>query len=606
MLINALCEYYDELAKDGKVVPDGYSAQAVHYIISLTSDGKIDSIIDYRIKSTYEDKKGKVKERFDPRIVILPQRTEKSGIESNTIEHRPLYIFGLNFEKNEFTPDDKTNKARKSHEAFVKSNLEFIDGMDSPLINAYRNFLLNWIPENEVNNPNLISLGKEYKNAYFGFCLTGYPENLIQNEPQIVNKLSSNVLDETSDDEHSAQCAVTGKEHPIARIHNKIKGIVGGLASGTVLIGYKTSAGCSYGNEQSYNSNISEEAMKKYTEALNSLLSDKKHKTIIDDTTMVFWATGGSANDDCCDLFNSFFNDTVNLDEDDKMDKAQTNQMLYDTFKLAMEGRLTRERLSDLTGVDEKIDFYIVGLKPNSSRLALKFIYRRRFADILFSIAKHQEDMYITGSKRPVPFWMLKKELVSPKASNPIIDSSLLSALFKSILYASPYPNYLLSTLVTRVKTDQYINTTRAGAIKACINRQSRALNKKEELTVALDINNADQAYLCGRLFAVLERIQEQSALPAKLNRTIKDAYFSSAASKPSLVFPKLLTLSQNHIKKLNDGNKVFYSKMVQEIIAKIDGEFPDTLMLTEQGKFMIGYYHQVQAFFDKNNKEEN
>ena len=56
----------------------------------------------------------------------------------------------------------------------------------------------------------------------------------------------------------------------------------------------------------------------------------------------------------------------------------------------------------------------------------------------------------------------------------------------------------------------------------------------------------------------------------------------------------------------MNDGNKVFYSKMVQEIISKIDGEFPDTLMLTDQGKFMIGYYHQVQAFFEKNNKEEN
>lgn len=123
---------------------------------------------------------------------------------------------------------------------------------------------------------------------------------------------------------------------------------------------------------------------------------------------------------------------------------------------------------------------------------------------------------------------------------------------------------------------------------------------------MALDINNTNQAYLCGRLFAVLERIQELSAAPVKLNRTIKDAYFASAASKPALVFPKLLSLSQNHVKKLNDGNRIFYSKMVQEIISKINSEFPDTLMLTEQGKFMIGYYHQVQSFFDKNNKEEN
>ena len=603
MLINALCEYYDELTKAGKVVPDGYSEQSVHYIIALTPDGKIDTIIDHRKKNIDKENKGKKKERLEPDTVILPQRTEKSGIESNIIEHRPLYIFGLNYEKDGFTPEDKTNKAHKSHEAFVKANLEFIEGMDSPVINAYRSFMQNWIPENETNNPHLLSLGKEYKNSYFGFCMSGYPEHLIQDDPQIISKLSLSAAEEASDDRHSAQCAVTGENLPIARIHNKIKGVTGGLASGTVLIGFKTSSGCSYGNEQSYNSNISEEVMKKYTTALNALLADRRHRTTIDDMTLIYWATGGTQNESCCDMFDLFFNRTS---VEDKMDKTQTEQMLSDTFKLARDGKLTRERLSDLTGVDENVDFYIAGLKPNSSRLSLKFIYRRRFADILFSIAQHQEDMLITQSKGPVPLWRLKKELVSPKSSNTSVGSPLLSLIFKSILYSSPYPDHLLSTLVTRVKTDQYINYVRAGAIKACINRKSRASKEKEELTVALDINNTNQAYLCGRLFAVLERIQELSAAPVKLNRTIKDAYFASAASKPALVFPKLLSLSQNHVKKLNDGNRIFYSKMVQEIISKINNEFPDTLMLTEHGKFMIGYYHQVQAFFDKNNKEEN
>ena len=603
MLINALCEYYDELAKEGRVVPDGYSEQAVHYIIALTPDGKIDTIMPHFKKRNDEDNKRKKKEPLEPDTLKLPQRTEKSGIESNIIEHRPLYIFGLNYEKDGFTAEDKTNKAHKSHEAFVKANLAFIDGMDSPVINAYRYFMQNWVPENETNNPHLLLLGKEYKSSYFGFCLSGYPDHLIQDEPQIISKLSLTAEDEISDNDHSAQCAVTGEDLPIARIHNKIKGVAGGLASGTVLIGFKTSAGCSYGNEQSYNSNISEEAMKKYTTALNALLADKRHRTTIDDMTLIYWATGGTQNESCCDMFDLFFN---GASDDDKMDKTQTEQMLSDTFKLAREGKVTKERLSDLTGIDDNIDFYMVGLKPNSSRLSLKFIYRRRFADILFSIAQHQEDMFITQSKGPIPLWRLKKELVSPKSSDTNVGSPLLSSIFKSMLYSSPYPDYLLSTLVTRVKTDQYINYVRAGAIKACINRKSRASKEKEELTVALDINNTNQAYLCGRLFAVLERIQELSAAPVKLNRTIKDAFFASAASKPALVFPKLLSLSQNHVKKLSDGNRIFYSKMVQEIISKIDSEFPDTLMMTEQGKFMIGYYHQVQAFFDKNNKEEN
>lgn len=124
---------------------------------------------------------------------------------------------------------------------------------------------------------------------------------------------------------------------------------------------------------------------------------------------------------------------------------------------------------------------------------------------------------------------------------------------------------------------------------------------------MALDIQNTNQAYLCGRLFAVLEHIQ-QAAASANLNRTIKDAYFSSAASKPALVFPKLLMLSQNHIKKLNEKSTVFYNKLIEEIVDKLNGEFPNTLLLDDQGRFMIGYYHQDQTFYQKkteDNKEE-
>lgn len=602
MLIQALCDYYDELAKDGRVVPEGYSEQAVHYLIALTEEGNIGGIIDYRVKAQYEAKGGKLKERFDPRIITLPQRTEKPGIDSNFVEHRPLYIFGLNYENGSFSPDDKTGKARKSHEAFVQKNLEYTEGLNSPMINAYRNFIIGWIPENETDNSFLTSLGKEYKNSYFAFCL--YEDNsvLLHKDKLINERVTELFSNQADEDVHYSECAVTGESLPIARIHGKIKGVAGGLASGTVLIGYKTSAGCSYCNEQSYNSNVSELAMKKYTFALNYLLADRKHKTVIDDVTVVYWATGGEKTEQYSDIFDLFFNDNGG-EPDDKMDRAQTEKMLKDTFELAKSSELTKERLTALAEIDDSIDFYIVGLKPNASRVAVKFIYRRKFADILFNIAKHQADMTIIGRDRRIPLWRLKKELVSPKSTDQNVDPSLLSAIFKSIIYDSPYPVYLLSTLVTRVKTDRDINDVRAGTIKACINRKSRAANEKEELQVALDISNTNQAYLCGRLFAVLERIQKQAL--GDVNRSIKDAYFASAASKPSLVFPKLISLSQNHMKKLDEGKNVYYNKLIEEIIDKLDGQFPDTLSLTDQGKFMIGYYHQDKDFYTKKNKED-
>ena len=95
-----------------------------------------------------------------------------------------------------------------------------------------------------------------------------------------------------------SQCAVCGKEIPIARIHGKIKGINGGLATGCVLVGFNNPSENSYGNEQSYNSNISEIAMRKYTEAFNYLLSSSsgKHKATLDDMTIVFWAMDKTEN----------------------------------------------------------------------------------------------------------------------------------------------------------------------------------------------------------------------------------------------------------------------------------------------------------------------
>ena len=147
--------------------------------------------------------------------------------------------------------------------------------------------------------------------------------------------------------------------------------------------------------------------------------------------------------------------------------------------------------------------------------------------------------------------------------------------------------------MIRRVKTDKFINATRAGVIKAYLTR-----NKKEEWKVSLDRSNNNQAYLCGRLFAVLENIQNQAVGGGKLNSTIKDKYFASAAAKPASIFPTLIKLSQHHMKKLNDGSQIFHAKLVGEIMNMLENEFPKTLSLVEQGKFIIGYYQQVQDFF--------
>ncbi|MCM1303630.1 MAG: type I-C CRISPR-associated protein Cas8c/Csd1 [Butyrivibrio sp.] len=599
MLIQALSDYYDLLASEGQILPEGYSKVNIHYLICLTEEGKVDSILPYKVRQEVPGAKGKVKEKWVPKSVQMPERTEKPGIDGNVIEHRPLYIFGLNYEDGVLTPEDKTDKAKKSHRAFVEVNLNFTEGLDSPLIHAYRNFLNGWKPEEETENSILLRLGKEYGSSGYAFCLTGSPDILLHEDVLIKQRWEQRRQNSSKEEEACiSQCAVSGEKAAIARIHSKIKGVYGGLATGSVLVGFNNQSEESYGREQSYNSNISQHVMKRYTEALNYLLEDSidpkhgKHRVLLDDITIVFWAmkVGGS----CEDAFMAML-----YGQSDKMDEKATEHMLKGLLESGRKGKITEGRLQSLDKIDPDVDFYMLGLKPNSSRLAMKFLYRKKYADVLWNIARFQKDMQVSKELRPVSIWQIKGELVPPKSNSEKVNPAMIAKLFESIIYGTPYPVSLLETVVRRVKTDgdtgRESNRIRIGIIKAYLNRK----NKKEEFGVALDKENNGQAYLCGRLFAVLEKLQ-QDASGNSLNRTIKDAYFASASSKPAMVFPKLLRLAQNHLNKVSKPTQVYHGKLMGEIMDKLKGEFPETLLLQDQGRFMIGYYQQYQNFFVK------
>lgn len=117
-----------------------------------------------------------------------------------------------------------------------------------------------------------------------------------------------------------------------------------------------------------------------------------------------------------------------------------------------------------------------------------------------------------------------------------------------------------------------------------------------------LDKSNTNQGYLCGRLFAVLDKIQED----ANGISSIRERYMNAASATPASVFATILNLSSHHMEKLtNDGKKIFFEKMKQEIIDKIPASgFPAHLDLQDQGRFFIGYYHQRQEFFTKKEEE--
>ena len=119
---------------------------------------------------------------------------------------------------------------------------------------------------------------------------------------------------------------------------------------------------------------------------------------------------------------------------------------------------------------------------------------------------------------------------------------------------------------------------------------------------MALDTGNNNIGYRLGRLFAVLEKTQEEAS--PGINATIRDRFYGAASSMPVAVFSHLMKLKNHHIAKLdNRGRAVNLERLISDIMAEIR-DFPAHLSLADQGRFAVGYYHQRQDFFTKKDNQ--
>lgn len=594
MLIKALCDYSAAANLCGDI--EAYYKQAIDFEILLALDGTVTAIQDLRkpIEGT--------KRYITPELLLPEQRGNTTVIYSYLIEHRREYIFGLEREKgkNSFkTIPGKAGKKSK-HDTFCERNLPFFEEIDSDICKAYCNFIRTWNPDLQTENEILLQMGANFDNARFCFGLDGSPEIMLHEDPRVKENYQALLLEEQKEKQATQQtgfCSTLGERLPICEMHDKLKGI--GSQAKLVSFGKDQTdrnAFYSYGKSLGYNCNISEKAMKQYTAALNFLLADNGHHKNFGDMVVVYFAM--KQNDTAeCDAFSLLFGDFAS-DQKETVDQ-ETEKDLNQVYNYAKTGVL-----KDLSGMDPDSIFYVAGLTANSSRICTKFVVRNRFGVILEHVAAHQKDIRILEKQKPVSMYWIQKQLVSPKSKDAKVPPPLIAGLFASILNGTRYPDALLATVIARVKTDtdetqqKKVNHIRAGLIKGCLNRKA----KKEEITMSLNLDNTNQAYLCGRLFAVLEKIQ-QDASGGNLNRTIKDSYFSSACSKPATVFPKLIQLSQNHLKKVE--YVLFYQKLCGDIIDQLEDAFPSTLSLDEQGKFIIGYYQQNKALYAKKEKQQ-
>jgi len=401
-------------------------------------------------------------------------------------------------------------------------------------------------------------------------------------------------------------CLVTGKDAPIARIHNSIKKLRTSSRSpnGWTLVGFDkgSPAFSSYGKEQGYNAPTSEYVAFAYTTALNHLLDDQEHVYQLGDTTVVCWARGGG------DAYQSFFGGAL-----------LGAPMPYSAADLrGMTAQLCQGIPVDFQEekLDPNMDFYILGLSPNAARLSVRFFLHNTFQGFLDHIQAHYDRLEIAQSNDNkfdnIPLWRLLYATVRSQTEyepssykeakqnlEKYLPPELSGEILRSILMNTRYPATLLNGITLRIRAEHEITRSRAAAIKACLLQNYCRLpiysTLREVLTVELNDSCNYQPYVLGRLFAVMEQIQLASA-DRKLNRTIKDSYFTSAATTPKNIYAKLFPLSEYHMKKLlrdKPGLANILGKEKGSLIGKLTAPIPPRFMPEETDCFYIGYYHQ-------------
>lgn len=598
MIINALYKYYETLLqdRDSGISRPGFSKAKVGYCLVLSREGRLLDIIDLRVER---------RKKLVSREIDVPEQGKRtSGVSANFMCDNCTYVLGLG-QKNK---KEKKERLKECFEAFIRLHEKILESIQDEGVAALMRFLHGWDIACAAAHPVVVRhLDGLAEGSNLVFRLEG-SEGYLHERKAVIDAWDRYRSGQASG--VKMQCLVTGQKTGIARLHPSIKGVTGAQSSGASLVSFNLDAFTSYGKSQSFNAPVGEEAAFGYTTALNYLLNSGKHRVRIGDTTTVFWAersTNGLEEDLLGALFFPVQEDNGEKKENENgyrlVRDPQTVKLLHDIFRKVKAGEPVSQ---GLIGIDLNTNFYILGLAPNASRLAVRFWHVDRFGEFLDKIGQHYSDMAMVkrfeGEPDFVSVAMILKEtapLKDPKKIAPLLGGVLM----RSILMGTPYPMSLYSTIISRIRADQEVNYVRAAVIKACLVRNRRFYNKRNEveLTVALNEQNRKTGYLLGRLFALLEKAQEE-ANPG-INSTVRDRYFGAASASPGSVFPILLRLAQHHISKAEYGR--YTDRLIEDVISCID-RFPAHLSLEEQGQFILGYYQQRQALYVKPEKKES
>lgn len=599
MILSALVHLYEELCKQGKIQAEGWGIAKVTHRILLDKEGHLCGIISARKKV----QRGKKEIEVPCEMCVPLPVTRSSGVKANFLCDNSSYFLAVDAKGNVQRTIQCFEEAKKLHH-------RVLEHCHSPVAKAILHFFDTWGSDKAGKDS---SIQENLEDIIAGRNFVFQVDGVDAIEDEEIRRSWENFQGTSQAGKDSisltGQCLITGAENQkIALLHPKIKGVHGAKTMDRNLVSFNEPSFCSYGKDkkQGENSPISEHAAFAYGTALNQLLADQRHTQVIGDTTIVYWSEHGISA--CQDFMMSFLGNHAGIDDH-----------MLDTIVTHMRDGLP----VDFEGVEISPDepFYILGLAPNAARISVRLFLRNTFCKLVTNLSLHQERMKLDGpswEKQNIPLWKTLKATANPNGKEQVASPLLAGSLFRAVLQNTKYPASAFQNILLRIFADQdkaadggrsaveKISHTKAAFIKAYLLKNGQE-HWEGKLQMALNENCNDVSYVLGRMFSLLENIQ-QGANPG-INTTIKERYFNSACTTPASVFPILLKLANTHLSKLDGGKAVYFKKKMGALMDKImmpdEGiPFPARLTLDEQGAFILGYYQETQARY-KGKEEE-
>ena len=573
MILRALYDYYNRCAD--QLPHYGLSDEQIWFVIVIDREGKFKYFEDRRTNSG------------DGQSLLVSRSVERtSNIRPNYLYDNSEYVLGVGNK-------EKYNAFKEKYNAFK----QLIDSAwtncpsNTDLLALHKFYqqehidILEQVKKDDLWELIFKEITKNGSTKYFSFLIHG-DTSIIAEKPELIAlRPQENVtLKEQI-------CIITGKKSPIVKTSGSTPMFK--TKPTAKLVAFKEDEGYdSYGKEQGANAPISEQAEFAYSTALLHLLAkNSRNKFLIGSRTYLFWASSSSeAAQKAEESIFSLFGVQDNTD-----DPNRNIEQVRKVFNAIYSGQLH-------TDLNDK--FYILGLAPNSARIAVVYWAEIPLKEFAGKINKHFEDMTIADTRKEKrPYFGLRNILsaVAVDGKSDSVSPNLPEALTKSIFEGTPYPYTLYNACLNRIRAksaQEEISIARAAILKAYLNR----INNNQNISIMLDKSNSNEGYICGRLFAVLVKIQEE----ANKISSIRERYMNAASTTPAAVFATIMNLSSHHAEKLNPGRMVQFEQLQQEIIAKLPADgFPAHLDLQDQGRFFVGYYHQRQDLFTKKSENE-